>query len=257
MVVMDKIAYTSKLFGVSPVLKAGLALSALVFTIAVGENIFSVMVFVFMSFLCTVVSGLSLRRYAKLCLIPFWFLLLGAVTIAISVSEVAGGLLCAPFFGNYIMLTNEGLLQALNMFLKSLAGVSCLYFLYVTTPVSALLGLLDKIHTPKLMTELMMMIYRFIFILINMAEQMLTAQQARLGSSSYRASFRSFSVLASSLFVCAFQKSEQIYNSMESRGYSGEFAFTGEIKPTTAQQKVVFILYIMVLSTAALCAKLL
>lgn len=257
MVVMDKIAYSSKLLEQSPAFKAGLALSSLVAVLAAGENIFSLAIFCVMTFLCVKVSGLSAKSYIKLCLVPFWFLLLGAVTISISFTPQPVGMFNFAIFNSYMIITRAGLLQALNMFLKAMAGVSCLYFMYVTTPVNELLGLLDKVHTPKLLTELMMMIYRFIFILINMAEQMLAAQKARLGGSGFRASFRSFSVLASSLFVGAFQKSEQIYNAMESRGYDGDFAFTGELTPMTREQKIIFMLYIPALIAAVVYVKLL
>lgn len=256
MLIMDKIAYSSKILKLSPAFKAGLALFTLLCTIIAGENIFSAAVFVFMSFMCIVISGFSVKKYVKLCFIPFWFLLLGAATISVSFLPQPTGVFNLPFFGGFAVVTQAGLLQAANMFLKAMACVSCLYFLYVTTPISELLGLLDKLHTPKLMTELMMMTYRFIFILINMAQQMKIAQNSRLGNINYKSSFRSLSVLASSLFVGAFVKSEQIYSAMESRGYSGDFAFTGELTPVTKGQKLILSLYITLLLALLVLLKL-
>lgn len=256
MVMMDRVAYSSKIKDISPAVKAGLAVSTLLCTLVVGDNLFSAAALLWMAFLCVGVSGLPFRRFLALCALPFWFLLLGAVTISVSFAETPVGLWNLPCFGAYLMVTKAGLAQALNMFLKSMAGVSSLYFLFVSTPVGDLMGLLARLHTPKLFTELMLMIYRFIFILINMAEQMTTAQRARLGNVGYRASFRSVSVLASSIFVGALQKSERIYDAMESRGYDGDFPFTGELVRASVRQKIAFAAYLLVLAGAAVTVKL-
>ncbi|WP_312640850.1 cobalt ECF transporter T component CbiQ [Hydrogenoanaerobacterium sp.] len=256
MVTMDRLAYGSKIKDVSPAFKAGLAVSTLLCTLLVSENLFSAGVLALMTLLCIVISGLPLRRYLRMCAIPFWFLLLGVVTISVSFSAEPAGFVNLPVFGSYLVVTRAGVEQALNVFLKSMAGVSCLYFLYVSTPMSDLLGLLDRMHTPKLLTELMMMIYRFIFILLGMAEQMAVAQKARLGNMGYRASFRSLSVLASSVFVGAFQKSSRLYDAMESRGYDGDFAFTGELIRTTGRQKAMLAVYELALISAAIFTKL-
>ncbi len=255
MTTVDRIAYTSKLKDMSPAIKAGLAVSTLLGVLVVSQNIFSVVVFALMTALCTAGSGLPLRQYRKMCAIPFWFLLAGAAVVAVGFSEVPAGLWHVRIFGVYLVVTLDSLCWALELFLRSMAGVSCLYFLCVTTPVNDLLGLLNRMHAPKLLTELMMMIYRFIFLLAGLAGQMAVAQKARLGNAGYRASLRSVSMLASSVFVCAFQKSAAIYDAMESRGYDGNFDFTGELSRSTGRQRLIFAAYEVLLIGAVVAVK--
>lgn len=256
MITMDRLAYNSKIKDVSPAFKAGLSISALVYTLLVDNALFSIGIFALMALLCTMLSGLRMRRFLKMCAIPFGFLLIGTVTISVGFSPAPVGFISLPFCGNYLVITQAGAILAVNVFLKSMASISCLYFLYVSTPIGCLLGLLDRMHTPKLLAELMMMIYRFIFILIGMAEQMALAQKARLGNITYGASFRSISVLASSVFVGAFQKSTKLYDAMESRGYNGDFAFTGELAGMSNRQKTVLAVYELVLLVTAVLTKL-
>lgn len=253
MVIMDSLAYNSKIKGASPAIKAGLAISTLLGTLVVGKNLFSLAVLAVSALACTAISGLAVRRYLRLCAVPFGFLLLGMLTIVVNVSVQPQGLWNMPVFGGYIVITQAGIVQALNVFLKSMAGISCLTFLYVSTPVNDLLGLLDRMRTPPLLIELMLMMYRFIFILLGMSSQMTTAQHSRLGSAGFRASMRSLASLASSVFVGAFQKSNQLYDAMESRGYDGTIAFTGELPRAGFKQKLVFALYeaLLIISAVA------
>lgn len=251
---LDTLAYSSRLKGISPAVKAAAAISTMTAVLLLSDNLFSLGVLLAAMLACTALSGLTFRRYLRLCAIPLWFLLLGACTLAVNFSAEAIAGWNLPLFGGYLSVTQEGLIQALNLFLKSLAGVSCLLFLYVSTPVGDLLGLLDRMHAPPLLTELMLMMYRFIFILLGLSRRMTTAQQSRLGTSGFGASMRSLAALASSVFVAAFQKSAQIYDAMESRGYDGTIAFTGELPQADTKQKLFFALYEALLIFAAIAA---
>lgn len=232
----DVLAYSSRLKTVSPACKAGFALFTMVLCLFVERMVFSVLVAVAVSVVCVVFSGVPLRRWLRLCAIPFSFLLIGCVTVAISFSQSPQGLLAVPFFGTWLTVTKAGLLQAAGLFCKAAACVCCLYFLSVTTPLSHVLGLLERLHAPALLVELMLLIYRFIFILADVAAQMVTAQKARLGNASYRASLRSLVALMATLFVRAMQKSARIFDAMESRGYTGGIGYIGTLPSATPRQ---------------------
>jgi cobalt/nickel transport system permease protein len=75
---------------------------------------------------------------------------------------------------------------------------------------------------PKLIVELMGLIYRSIFVLLETADTMFTAQNSRLGYSDLKSGYRSLAALASTLFIRAYKKSDQLYIALESRGYDGE-----------------------------------
>jgi cobalt/nickel transport system permease protein len=118
--------------------------------------------------------------------------------------------------------TYDSILVATRLFLKSLASVSCLYFLTLTTPVFEVLSVLRKLKVPKLFIELMGLIYRFIFVLLDTANMIYISQNSRLGYSTMRNSYNSLGKLISALFISSYKRSQDIYTAMESRCYDGD-----------------------------------
>ena len=86
----------------------------------------------------------------------------------------------------------------------------------------AILDVLKRLHFPGLFIELMLLTYRFIFILMEGASAIMTAQKARLGNRDLKTSIQSFGQMASVVFVRALKQSDALYNAMESRCYDGE-----------------------------------
>ncbi len=82
-----------------------------------------------------------------------------------------------------------------------------------------------------------MLIYRFIFVLLNISEQISVAQKSRLGNVNFSASLRSAGILGGSIFIKAFKRSNDILNAMESRGYTGSIDYTSELLPMSAREK--------------------
>ncbi|MEM1483766.1 cobalt ECF transporter T component CbiQ [Oscillospiraceae bacterium PP1C4] len=237
MVTIDQHAYRSRLRGISPAAKAVFAIGSLLVCVSASSNTLSVAIFCIMAYFSICKSGVSAKTYLLLCGIPFWFVIIGSLTVGVHLSQTSEGLLSLPVFDRYLVLTQSGAAQAVNLFLKSMASVSCLYFLYVSTTINQLLGLLERLRCPKLFIELMMLIYRFIFVLLGVAEQIAVAQKSRLGNISYAASLRSIGILGSSVFIKAFKRSSDILNAMESRGYDGSLDYTAELVPMAAREK--------------------
>src|SRR5690606_11646933 len=101
-------------------------------------------------------GGTPLRFYIKLLLLPVSFLIIGVSTVAVNISEQPESLLEAiPVAGIWIGVSNEGLQEAIKLFFKALAAVSCLYFLSLSTPMVDLLAALRRLRMPKLLVELM------------------------------------------------------------------------------------------------------
>ena len=118
--------------------------------------------------------------------------------------------------------TYDSILTAARLFFKSLASVSCLYFLTFNTPVFEVLSVLRKLKVPKLFVELMGLIYRFIFLLLDTANMIYISQNSRLGYSTLKTSFSSLGKLITTLFISSYKRSQDIYNAMESRCYDGD-----------------------------------
>lgn len=143
----------------------------------------------------------------------------------------------------YLCLDRESLFTAVKVFFKAMAGVSALYMMSFSTPVNELIFVLQKLHLPGLFLELMHLIYRYVFILFDVAHQMQTAAKARLGYRNLMQSYKSFAAIGGNLFVIALKKANAYYDALLARGYQGRLAFLAEDKPVQGWQIICGILY--------------
>jgi len=114
--------------------------------------------------------------------------------------------------------------------LKVFGAVSCMFLMTLSTPSHELFSVLHKIHCPSLFTELMHMIYRYIFILLEVQHNMQISAEARLGFCDFRTSCYSFGQIAANLFIVALKKANAYYDAMEARCYDGTLCFLEEKK---------------------------
>lgn len=220
---LDNYAYSSKLKRVDPMKK--LFFTLLTLSVCLWANSISIAFIVFWLMLGATVyeGGTPFTLFCKLMLIPMSFLIISVLTIAVNASHDQGDFLFSiPLERVYIGVSKIGIEAAVRLFFKSLGAVSCLYFLSLSTPMVDLLSALRRLKVPKLFVELMGLIYRFIFVLLETADTMLTAQNSRLGYSSLSSGYRSLGVLISTLFIRAYKRSDKLYTALEARGYDGE-----------------------------------
>ncbi len=223
MLSIDKYAYSSKLAGIDPMQKLFFAFLTLGVCIWANDWVISSLAIFIAGWATVVKGGISVRIFAKMLLVPMVFLVIGVLSIAINASDNAEiFLISVPAAGTAIGITSLGATRAFNVFVKAIGSVSCLYFLSLTTPVTDLLEAMRRLKVPKLLTELMGLVYRFIFVLIERSDTMFTAQSSRLGYSTLSTGYRSLAALASTLFIDAYRRSDELYTSLEARGYEGE-----------------------------------
>ena len=115
-----------------------------------------------------------------------------------------------------------------------------------------ILGAFRKLHIPSFLIELMLLIYRFIFVLSETAWAIMVSQQSRLGNRDLKTRMRSFGALGASLFILALKRSNALYDAMESRCYDGNIrvlsreqkARAGEIAAITVFELILVLLWI-------------
>lgn len=223
MINIDKYAYISKLKNTAPMKKLIFSLLTLGVCLWAGSVTISVLVILTMGWTIIFKGCTPFRTFIKLMLIPISFLVIGVLPIGINISgDKSAFLFSMHSFGLYIGVSQSSIQNVVNLFFKTLGAVSCLYYLSLSTPIVDLLAVLRRLKFPKLMIELMGLIYRFIFVLIETADTMFMAQNSRLGYSSLSTAYRSMASLILSLFIRAYKRSEDIYTALEARGYDGE-----------------------------------
>ncbi len=102
-------------------------------------------------------------------------------------------------------------------------------------PMPDILNVLRAIHCPTLLCELMLLIYRFIFVLLETASAIGVSQRCRLGNRDGRTSMRSFGQLGAVLLVRSAKRADALYASMEARCYDGELRVLPESRPPRAR----------------------
>ncbi|MBC7766330.1 MAG: cobalt ECF transporter T component CbiQ [Hyphomonadaceae bacterium] len=255
MIMMDKYAYISQLRHQSPMLKVLLALGTLTVCLWANLMVISLLVCFAMGWVTVVKGKTSFVFYLKLLTLPMTFLLLSVLTIAINVAHTPIGIVNLPVFGRYVCVTSQGLHLSISLFAKAMGAVSCLYYLSLTTPMVEMLSVLRRFKVPKLLVELMSLIYRFIFVLLETANTIYTSQNARLGYQGTRTAFRSLSGLASSLFIRSYKRSEDLYNALEARGYQGELNVLEQHYPLKQNELVYSVAFILILTALSAALK--
>jgi|Deesub1362A_J573_1020465.scaffolds.fasta_scaffold04788_3 cobalt/nickel transport system permease protein len=219
---IDNYAYTNKLRNVHPGEKLAFAL----ITMAIGfiPNLYVHLVIIFIIAVVLVFkAGIPARVFCKLLFLPFSFLFIGILTIVINpITEGDKAVMAFKVFNASVGITQESLRAGGLLFFRTFALISCFYFLSLTTSVVDLMMVLKRFGVPAIFLELMHLIYRFLFVLMETAERIYISQCSRLGYSSLKTSFYSLGMLTSSLFTKAYRDAEMLHVALEARGYDGE-----------------------------------
>ena len=219
---IDSYAYSNKLRKFHPAEKCAFAMITLIICLAAASLTTSLAVFALMSVAVVGYAGIPGRVFAGFMSVPVSFLLVGVLTIAVTVTkEPVAFLFGLSVQGINIGVTSVGSAAAVSLLFKSLGAVSCLYFLSLTTPMIDIVYVLRKMKVPALFVELMTLIYRFIFVLAETAEKIYTSQSSRLGYGGVKVAFSSLGGLASTLFIKSFHRSQLLFQSLSSRCYTG------------------------------------
>ncbi len=255
MMMIDKLAYSSQLRYKSPFLKSAFAVGTLLICVAARSFVVSGIVLIVMGCLTVFYSRTSLSHYIRLMTAPFTFLALGTVAIAVNFTDAPMDLLSVPVGSHYLAVSVSSLVYAIRLIVVSLASISCLYFLTLTTPLLDLLAVLRRLHCPWIIIELMMLIYRYIFVLLDMALAITTAQECRLGNRNAKTAIQAMGLMLSVLLVRALNKSSLLFDAMESRCYDGEIRVLTQSVASKTNEKAGVALFLFVLLTVSVLCK--
>jgi cobalt/nickel transport system permease protein len=109
--------------------------------------------------------------------------------------------------------------------LRSLAGVSALLFLALTTPLTDILRLLRRAGLSAEVSDIALMMFRFVWLTLDCLESSRRAQANRLGFVGYRRSLRSTGMLLANLLPRVMGRANRLEAGMAARGYTGELTF--------------------------------
>ena len=252
---IDAFAYASGLNGWNPTFKVVLSVGTILVCLAADCVPVSLAVILSMGALIVRRGGLPLHDYIGLLGVPLAFLLLSGAAVAVQITSGPTGdwNLVLPWFS--VCVTRASLRFALGLTLKALGAVSAMYLLALSTPAGELTSVLRRAHLPGILVELMYLIYRFIFILLDTHARMKDAAESRLGDRDFRTACRSFGQTAGNLLLIALKKSGAYYDAMTARCYDGGLAFWEEEKPFRPVQAAAALAYWAALVVLALAVR--
>lgn len=125
------------------------------------------------------------------------------------------------------------------------SSIGAMYFLFCTTPVTQIAEVMLNFKIPRIIVELFLLIYRFIFLFVEIKNQMINSQNTRLGNMSLKISYKSFGLLVSNLFNKILILSEKTNTSVNSR-LGSEFIFLRSQYKTKSKFKYFFV-YLIIL----------
>ena len=207
MILFDKLSYSSPVRQTSPALKSLFAVGSLVICVSFRQVSVCVLVLCCMAACTLQFANVTPRRYLRFLLGPLVFLALSSVAVLFFVSSSPQELFSFRLFSRYIGISRLSFSNWYSLMAVAFSGVSCL------------------------LLELMLLIYRAIFVLLDIASAIQTAQNCRLGNRTFRSKLSCMGQMLSVLLVRSLKKSSLLYDAMESRLYDGKIQVLEETQP--------------------------
>lgn len=120
-----------------------------------------------------------------------------------------------------LIVTREGMLGGALIASRVLGSVSVFIILCNTTPAHRIESVLRWARLPRTWLEIAMLMHRYIFILLDQAVSVVSAQKIRLGYGTLRRALGSMSNLAGIVILRSLDQAEKSHQAMVARGYTG------------------------------------
>lgn len=251
---LDDYALDNGLRDASPHLKLFLGLASMIICVSSSSPLAPLFVALTMSLATVLLAKIPGRIYSRLLLVPLSFALLSAAVVAF----MHGGgtpLIQLPLLGLDLAVREEGAELALLLLARTFGGMCSLYFIALTTPMIEIFATLRSLCIPSSIIELSMMIYRYIFVFLDQAARIHSAQVMRLGDARARSAINSFAMLASVLFLRSWEQGERLVLAMDCRCYDGKLEMMEQAAGATGRQMLAAAAYLALASTIAVLSR--
>lgn len=219
--IIDRYAYNSRLRHIDPTQKVGLSLAVVLLCLALNEPPVGLMAAGGSFALAVYAGGVPAGAFGRLLLAESFFLTLTTLGLLVNISlappNEAWVWQAGPL---WFSSSPEAAAQTLAIITRALGSAAALNFLAMSTPLVDLIELFRRLRLPALLIEVMMVMYRFIFTLLESLSRIYIAQESRLGyHSGFGRGMVSAGLLGGRLFVDAYQRSHRLQLALEARGY--------------------------------------
>jgi cobalt/nickel transport system permease protein len=133
----------------------------------------------------------------------------------------------------YLSVTQEGILAAMTLMIRVACSITVTTLLILTTSWTKILHAVRMLGVPVIIIAVLGMTYRYIYVLLEVAENMFLARKSRvIGYVSVGSNRRFIGGATAHLMQRSMTLSEEVYLAMQARGYSGEIYSPIPLKTT-------------------------
>ncbi len=194
------------------------AATLLSITIALSTEFSALAVALGLSFCLLATAKLEPRKVARRLAVVAGFLML--LWLVLPVTHRGAPLYTA----GPLTLTREGVLLAAQITCKSFSILALLIALIATMTVATLGSALNSLGIPGKFTQLLMVSYRYIFVIEQEYTRLLRAALIRgFQPGTNLHTYRTYAYLAGMLFVRASLRAQRVYQAMLCRGFHGRY----------------------------------
>lgn len=213
---IDEYAYSSKLKNWNSSLKVLCSFIIMILSIC-SQNLIVPILIAVSAGVITVYNGkIHTREYLSLMCIPLVFLIMTSIAIMLDFN----------FSGGFsVKVLPENVYRAIHISCRAIGAVSAMYMMSLSTPVTEIIAVLGKLKLPFIIIELMNLIYKYIFVLLDSQAKMKNSAAARLGYCDFRTSLKTFGLICGNLFAVSLRRASDYYNAIESRCSGGKIKF--------------------------------
>ena len=246
---LEDIAQKNGLREVNTNLKLATGLGAIILCLLSTTYIAPLFIALVLTCAILFLARVDAKTYAELFVVPLWFAIMSVAGIILITGgqDVFWSWDILPSFS--LSVTRESINQGIFVFCRVLGGMSAMCFIALTTPMTSIFTAFRQYRIPEIIIELMMIIYRTIFILMDQVVQIYTAQVMRLGYSTIKESIHSCASLCGAAFIASWNAGEDLVQAMDARCYSGKFAVLGENRPVEKKPLLALVAFLSI-STA-------
>lgn len=201
------------------------------------------------------VVAVALIREPRLLLLSLFYII--CLTAISSVPPAHIGkryLLTLPFifFASLTIYLTAGFSQSVSMFMRISTCVLALILLSSTTQFFDLLKGLQRLKAPGLLVSLLLLTYRYFFVVVDELQRMSLARKARgFGKGKHLLHKRSMQIIsftAGMVLVRSYERGNRLYDSLLSRGYDGKVRTLTKLR----LRAIDYVLFLTLLSLSVL-----
>ncbi|KRE48695.1 cobalt ECF transporter T component CbiQ [Paenibacillus sp. Soil724D2] len=227
MKLIDSLSYKNALRPLSPMWKCGFAVTMLLFSYLTHPAV-QVIIAIWMAVWTVVYARIPIKYYVTIIGAACLFFVGSVPAIVVEVRPLQEALpdihevAAFTFMDWKLSVSSTALLLIGKLFVRIIASLSCVSFIMFSTPFSEMLQVLQKVRVPKLVLEIMLIMYRFLFILFEIANNMYVAQQSRGGQTGFQNRLKDTAIIIVQMFIKTMQRYKSLSNGLVSRGFTDD-----------------------------------